>query len=82
MAMTAADRRFTSRLLLVFGPLFVLGGFGFAFTVEGALFVFVGLAMLVIGVLLRTRLPLSMAILAGALLFAALVANMVWELRG
>ena len=82
MAMTAADPRFTSTLLLVFGPLFVLGGYGFAFTVEGALFVFMGLAMLVIGMLLHTRFPLWTAVLAGTLVFAALVANMVRELRG
>ena len=82
MSMTAADRRFTSTLLLVFGPLFVLGGFLAAFTVEGALFVFLGLAMFVVGVLLRTHVPLSIAVLSGPLVFAGLVANMVRELRG
>ncbi len=74
------DRRFTSWLLIGFGPLFVLGGFAAAFTIEGALFVFLGLAMLATGVLLRTRLPLAAAIVAGLLVFAALTAQMAVEL--
>ena len=82
MAMTAADRCFTATLLLVFGPLFILGGFLAAFTVEGALFVFLGLAMVVVGALLWTRLPLSIAVLGGTLVFVALVTTMVRELRG
>ena len=79
--MTPGDRRFTSWLLIAFGPLFVLGGLGFAFTNEGAVLVFLGLAMLVTGVLLRTRLPLVAAVAAGALVFATLVAQMVVSLR-
>jgi hypothetical protein len=76
----SADRRFTSWLLIAFGPLFVLGGFAAAFTIEGALFVFLGLAMLTTGILLRTRLPLIPVIVAGFIVFAALTAQMAVEL--
>lgn len=67
-----ADRRFYSWLGIVFGPLFVLGGFIAAFTIEGALFIWLGLAMLAAGIGLRTRLP-ARAVLIGAV--ALLVAN-------
>ena len=78
---TAADRRFTSWLLIAFGPLFVFGGLLLAFHIEGAVLVFVGLAMLVTGVLLRTRLRLVAAVTAGGLVFAALFAQMLIGLR-
>lgn len=55
--MDARDRRFTSWLGVLFGPLFIAGGFLAAFTTMGALFIWFGLGMLVTGVLLRTRLP-------------------------
>ena len=80
MAMTTEDRRFTSTLLIVFGPLFVAGGYLAAFTLDGALFVFAGLAMLLTGVLLRTRLPMTVTILVGAVVFGTLVANLAREL--
>lgn len=53
----SADRRFCSWLFIVFGPLFVLGGFAFAFTTMGALFVWTGLSLLLAGIALRTPLP-------------------------
>ena len=55
--MDARDRRFFSWLAILFGPLFVLGGFLFAFTIEGAIFVWVGLCMLAGGIALKTPLP-------------------------
>ena len=79
--MTHADRRFTSWLLVGFGPLFVVGGFVASFTVEGAVLVFVGLAMLVTGALLFTPLRLAIAVFAGVLVFSALTAQMVFELN-
>lgn len=78
--MTKSDRRFTAWLLMAFGPLFVVGGFGFAFTVEGALLVFVGLAMLVTGGLLFSRLPLYACVLVGLAVFAALTVQMASSL--
>ena len=74
---TPADRRFTSRLFLVFGPLFVLGGLLFALTEVGAILVFGGLAMLVSGILLRTPLRTVLAVAAGVIVFAALTVQMV-----
>jgi hypothetical protein len=70
--MDARDRRFTSWLGIVFGPLFVLGGFGFAFTMEGALFVWLGLSLLIGGILLRTPMPLWTACVIAASLLLAL----------
>ena len=78
--MAADTRRFTSTLLLVFGPLFVVGGFLAAFTVEGGIYVFIGVGMVASGVLLRTRLPLLAALGAGVLLCLALTAQMLSEL--
>jgi hypothetical protein len=80
--MSADSRRFTAKLCLVFGPLFILGGFLAAFTVEGALFVFPGMGMLACGVELRTRLPLLVAVGAGVLICVALTIQMILELRG
>jgi hypothetical protein len=74
------DRRFASWLLIAFGPLFILGGFAAAFTVEGALFVFLGLGMLATGILLRIHLPLLAAVVAGAVVFATLTVQMAVEL--
>ena len=65
ITMSDADRRFYSWLGIVFGPLFILGGFIAAFTIEGALFIWLGLSMLAAGIGLRTRLPFR-AVLAGA----------------
>ena len=76
-----SERRFTSVLFLAFGPLFVLGGYLVAFTVEGALLIFLGLAMLVTGVLLRTRLPVAASVAAGLVLFAALTIQMAAAMR-
>lgn len=72
--MTSADRRFYSWLMIAFGPLFVLGGFGAAFTTMGALFVWTGLAMLAAGVLLRTPLPGWTAVLVATVMWWGLVA--------
>ncbi|MGE3076726.1 MAG: hypothetical protein AB7N24_21870 [Dehalococcoidia bacterium] len=69
--MDTAERRSYSWLGLIFGPLFVLGGFIAAFTIEGALFIWLGLAMLVAGIGLRTRLPLpAVLVVATAILLA------------
>jgi hypothetical protein len=76
--MTAADRRFASNLFLVFGPLFVAGGFLAAFTDPGALFVYLGVAMFVTGLLLRTRLPTAAAVAAGVMLFCL---ELAWLIR-
>ena len=78
--MAAETRRSTSTLLLVFGPRFVVGGFLAAFTVEGGIYVFIGVGMLATGMLLRTRLPLVGAIGVGLLLCLALTAHMLAEL--
>ena len=78
--MTPADRRFTSWLLVGFGPLFVVGGFVASFTVEGAVLIFVGLAMLVTGALLFTPLRLVFAVATDVLLFAALTTQMIVDL--
>lgn len=78
--MTQADCRFPAWLLIVSGPLFVIGGFLVAFTVEGALMVFLGLAMLLTGALLFTRLPLLMCIVLGSAVFAALTLQMAVSL--
>lgn len=79
--MTPADRRFTSRLFLAFGPLFVVGGFLASFTVEGALLVFIGLAMLVTGALLFTPLRLVLAVAAGVVVFAGLTVQLTIDLN-
>ena len=80
--MSAAGRRFTSTLFLVFGPLFVLGGFLFAFSDPGAVLVYFGAAMFVSGVLLRTRLPIVLAVGVGLALFCLLLAWLVVERSG
>ncbi len=64
--MDSADRRFYSWLGIVFGPLFILGGFIAAFTIEGALFIWLGLSLMAAGIGLRTRLPFP-AVLIGAI---------------
>jgi hypothetical protein len=71
--MSADARRFTSTLCLVFGPLFIGGGFLAAFTPDGALYIFVGLSALVLGVLLCTRVPLWAAVTTSGLVFALLM---------
>ena len=60
---------------LVFGPLALA-----TFTVDGPLYIFLGLGMLVSGVLLRTRTPLWVGFLGGVLVFTALTANTLWQL--
>ena len=81
-AMSAADRRFASWLLIVFGPLFVLGGFLAAFTDVGALCVFAGLAMLASGLLLRTPTHHWIAFGIGIGLFGSLTLGLYVDLRG
>lgn len=67
MAAPRDDLRFYGRLMLVFGPLFILGGWLAAFTDVGAWMIFAGAAMLLASVaLLRTR--QSVALAAAALL--------------
>ena len=66
------DRRFYSWLAVVFGVLFVLGGFIVAFTIMGALFVWLGLTMLLAGAGLRTRLPATVVAIVAVAVFAAL----------
>jgi hypothetical protein len=68
------DRRFTSWLAIVFGPLFVLGGFVAAFTEPGAWFIAVGMGLLASGILLRTRAWTSAAAAAGIAIAAGLIA--------
>jgi hypothetical protein len=80
--MDAADRRFTWILLVVFGPLFVFGGFLAAFTVPGALFVFLGLGMLLSGLALAVRVPVVLAAAAGLALFVLLTLQLVLDLSG
>lgn len=67
------DRRFYSWLAIVFGVLFVLGGFVAAFTSMGAIFIWFGLALLLAGIGLRTRLPAAVVAVGAAAVFAALV---------
>jgi hypothetical protein len=78
--MDAADRRFTWILLVVFGPLFVFGGFLAAFTVPGAVFVFLGLGMLLSGLAMAVRVPLLWAAAAGVALFVLLTVQMALDL--
>ncbi len=55
MAVSADDRRFYGRLLLVFGPLFIIGGWLAAFTEPGAWFIYTGATLTLASVaLLRT----------------------------
>lgn len=67
------DRRFCSTLAIVFGVLFVLGGYMAAFTTMGAIFIWFGLALLLAGIGLRTRLPAVVVAVATTAVFAALV---------
>jgi len=70
----ARDRKFYSWLAIISGVLFVLGGFLAAFTIMGAIFVWFGLALLLAGIGLRTRLPVAVIAFAATAVFAALVA--------
>lgn len=79
--MTDSDRRFLRLLLIVAGPLFVVGGFLAAFTVIGAMLVFAGLGMLAAGLLLFTRLAWPLAALAGVAVLVALTVAMVVDLE-
>lgn len=72
------DRRFYSWLAIVFGVLFVVGGFVAAFTIMGALFVWLGFAMFLAGIGLRTRLPARVVALAAVAIFAALTSYTVF----
>ena len=65
--------------MVVFGPLFVAGGFLAAFTEPGAWFVFIGLGMVVAGVALLLRLPVGIAAAAGLAVAAAFIVPL--ELR-
>ncbi|MGD9894457.1 MAG: hypothetical protein AB7R89_15660 [Dehalococcoidia bacterium] len=76
--MSAADWRFTSTLLMVFGPIVVVAGYFAAFTLAGAELICLGLGMLVAGVLLRTRLPRVASLMGGAIVFVVLWINLVW----
>jgi len=71
-----------SWLFIVFGPLFVVGGFLAAFTDPGAVLVYFGVAMLLSGLLLRTRVQVVLACGAGVAVFAALTAWLVAERSG
>jgi ABC-type molybdate transport system permease subunit len=65
--MTAADRRFYGTLLLVFGPLFLAGGWLAAFTEVGFIFILTGAAMILAApIMLRSIrvLPLSLGLVA------------------
>ncbi len=77
-----ADRRFASWLALVAGPLFVVGGFLAAFTEPGAWFIAIGLGFLVGGILLRTRVPASIAVGVATAVAVALVLWFEAEGRG
>ncbi len=76
--MSAADRGFTSTLFLVFGPLFVLGGFLAAFPDPGAILVYFGAGMFVSGLLLRTRPPGVVGVGIGLALFCL---QLAWFIR-
>ena len=76
-SMNAADRRYFSWLGIVFGPLLIAAGFGFAFTNEGALMIWTGSSMLVAGIGLRTRLSLWVV---GASLSVGIAAMMPGEI--
>lgn len=53
--MTGSDRRFYAALMLVFGPLFIAGGWLASFTAVGAALIFAGTAMLIAApILLRS----------------------------
>jgi len=80
--LSAADRRFTSALFLLFGPLSVVGGFLAAFSEPGAVLVYFGAAMFVSGLLLRTRLPVVVAVGIGLALFCLQLAWLIWERSG
>jgi hypothetical protein len=69
---TPEDRRFYSRLGIVFGPLFVLGGFLAAFTIMGAVMIWAGLALFVAGVGLKTALPAAIVAWFAVALFGSL----------
>jgi len=65
--MSSSDRRFYGALLLVFGPLFIAGGWLAAFTDVGFLFILTGAAMILAApILLRSFriLPLSLGLVA------------------
>jgi len=74
-SMNAADRRYFSWLGIVFGPLLIAAGFGFAFTNEGALMIWTGSSMLVAGIGLRTRLSLWVVGAISATMLTALSAQ-------
>lgn len=76
--MDERDRRFFSWLGLIFGPLFVAGGFVAAFTIEGALFIWAGLALFAGALALRTPAPeWAAGALAGAIFLALSVYTLV-----
>jgi hypothetical protein len=49
-----------------------VGGFLAAFTIEGALFIWAGMSLVLAGVLFRTRLPLFAILVLAVAVFAAL----------
>jgi hypothetical protein len=75
--MAAHTRRFTSTLCLVFGPLSIAGGYLTIVEPGGAIYISLGLGVLVCGALLRTRAPLWTALAAGCLVFVALTVDMM-----
>jgi hypothetical protein len=77
--MSAADWRFTSTLLMVFGPIVVASGYFAAFTVAGVEYMCAGVGMFIAGVLLRTRLPRYGSLIGGALVSVALWISLVWN---
>jgi hypothetical protein len=78
--MQTSDRRSLRLWLLLGGPLFVIGGFLAAFTIVGAVLVFVGLGMLATAVLLFTPLSTRLAMLIGFVIFAALSVSLAIDL--
>ena len=71
---------FTRRLLLIFGPLWIAGGFLAAFTLVGAVFVFLGIAMLVTSALMYGPAPWWLATVVGLVVFSVLTAWTMVEL--
>jgi hypothetical protein len=73
------DRRFVSWLGIVFGPLFVVGGFMAAFTTIGAIFVWFGLALFAAGFLLRAPVPLWLPFAGAGVFFMVLTVSTMLE---
>ena len=80
--MFAPNRRIISKTAFALAGLFLVGGFLATFTIVGAVLIWLGLALLVAAVSLRTALPAALVVVGATMLFVLLSAYTLFVYPG